>query len=109
MKPKIKPRLPDRTGIVILPMAVFLAGLTFGGVLAWDAIEMARETHTQAHYSSTRTELASQMTAALAELLGLYGSLAVGALLIGSTGIWFARSVLHYRKRTAEDRKAFGL
>ena len=46
---------------------------------------------------------------ALAGLLGLYGSLAVAMLALVSTGVWLGRSVMHYRRRVAEDRKAFGL
>lgn len=109
MKPKIKPRLPDRTGIVIFPASIFVAAATFAVVLVWDAIEQASGSYQQAHYRSARTELFSQMTAALAELLGLYGSLALALVMIGGLGLWFGRSVMHYRRRTAEDRKAFGL
>lgn len=109
MKPKIQPRLPDRTGIVVFPASVFVAAATFAIVLVWDAIELTDGSYRQAHYSSTRTELFSQMMAALARLLGLYGSLAIAALVFISAGVWFARSVMHYRKRTAEDRKAFGI
>ena len=109
MKPKIKPRLPDRTGIVIFPASIFVAAATFAIVLVWDAIELTGGSYRQAHYRSARTELFSQMMAALAGLLGLYGSLAVAALVLVSAGVWLGRSVMHYRKRTAEDRKAFGI
>ena len=109
MKPNVRSQLPDRTGIVILPASVFVAGLVFAIVLAWDAIELAGGNHHQEYYRSARTELMSQMTSALADLLGLYGSLGLAVVLILGLGGWFVRSVMHYRKRVAEDRKAFGL
>ena len=109
MKPKIQPRLPDRTGIVVFPACIFFPAATFAIVLVWDAIELTDGSYRQAHYSSTRTDLFSQMMAALAGLLGLYGSLIVAALVLISAGVWLGRSVMHYRKRTAEDRKAFGV
>ena len=59
--------------------------------------------------TETRTELFSQMMVALAGLLGLYGSLALGTLALVSAGTWFGRGLMHYRRRVAEDRKAFGL
>ena len=88
---------------------MFIAAATFAIVLAWDAIEMAHGSYAQERYTSVRTELASEMTAALAGLLGLTGSLGLATLLIVGLGIWLGRSVMHYRKRVAQDRKAFGL
>lgn len=109
MKPKVQPQLPDRTGILIFPGSMFIGGAVFAIILLWDAIEQASGSYHQEHYRSARTELFSQMTAALARLLGLYGTIGLSLVIIGGLGVWLVRSVMHYRKCVAEDRKAFGL
>ncbi|MFV8755300.1 hypothetical protein ACNOYE_32520 [Nannocystaceae bacterium ST9] len=108
-KTQTKPRLPDRTGILIFPASMAIAGWVFAIVLAMDAIELSKGTYVQADHRGMREDLLSKMMAALAEALGLVGSLCVAAALAIGLGTWFARSVIHYRKRVAEDRKAFGL
>ncbi|MGZ5971568.1 MAG: hypothetical protein ACXWP4_28050 [Polyangiales bacterium] len=109
MVQKPTPRLPDRTGILILPAGVFAAAAWFAIALAYDAYAMANETYRHAQLRYVREQLLSDMIAALARMLGLWGSFAVAAVLIGASGAWFGRAILHYRARVAADRKAVGL
>lgn len=106
---KPKPRLPDRTGILILPFGIFAATAWFAIALAYNAYEMANDTYQHAELRYVREQLLSDMIAALARMLGLWGSIAVAAVLMGASGVWFARAIGNYRARVAADRKAFGL
>lgn len=91
-------RLPDRTGILILPFCMFFSG----AILAALMISALRD-------RTASGEVMLQMIFALAHTIGSVGTVIAAAVLTVPTGIWFVLRYRYYRTRVLEDRRRAGL
>jgi hypothetical protein len=105
---KPAPRLPDRTGMLILPASVFVACAWIAIVVAWDALEIDAGTHRRSRHAFAREQLASDMLGALARALGLGGSIALAIVLVGASAAWLGWTIRAYLALRAADRAALG-
>ena len=95
--------LPDRTGIVVTPGCSLLAALILSAILVSDAMALG-------HRGGPRdNHIMVQMLQALVASLGFWPTILLVVVLVGATGVWFARSFIEYRARVADDKKAAGL
>lgn len=102
-------KLPDRTGMLILPASILVAAAWFSIALAWDAVELAGGSYERAQEVYERDQLISDMIGGLARTLGLVPSILVALVLTGAAGVWCFRTVKRYRAMTAEDRRLAGM
>ena len=107
MSKSLEQRLPDRTGILIAPFCFGLPAVAFGLALVWKALS-SRSVNDDT-YESAGTQIAFGVIGALADALGVVGSIAVAAVICAAVGVWMARVVMRYRRMVAADRIEFGV
>lgn len=93
---------------LVTPVCLTLASAIFVALLVNDALEIdAGHLTSTAHYTSTRNAAMAAGVRALAEMLGLVGSIAVGGAVIALMALWVGLSYRRIvRARPAALRRA---
>lgn len=109
MTMQTKPRLPDRSGMLIPPGSLLVATTIFAVILVVDAVQIEAGTYTKTRVSRAGAQVVGEMAAALARALGVVPSIIVGVAAVLGMGVWFYTRLKAYRALVAEDRRAAGL
>lgn len=88
-------RLPDRTGIVVLPLCAMLTGVLGSALLVGGLFPSSEP--------SWERPVIESMIASLAAALGPVGVVVLSLMLSVPPTLWFARAYRSYRTRVAED------
>jgi hypothetical protein len=80
---------------LISPACFLIASAIFSIMLVYDAVQIDGGHYERSHYTSARNEIIGSGIHALAEMLGLIGSIVAGLVLCGIFVAWIA---LAYRK-----------
>ncbi len=87
----------DRAGIVLFPFIALFAGAIFSALLISNAIDIDDGLE-QERYTSARNQIIGAGIRAVAEMLGVSGSMALGALIVVPSLVWFVFGVKKYRR-----------